>query len=250
MKITVSRVCVAASGALALALSLSTPASAAPAANPAPITNTPWSGYTTNFTIAPHAFYDVGALWRVPYNKCGDTIFDVPDASQWVGLAGLGSPVIQLGVESHCLVGLQINLPFWEIYPPNSGNQFFRKINAGDLMIASEEYLGSGRYSLSLGDISTDWSWSKTISGPNSVPTTADWIVEAGAQPFGGETALANFGSVTFTDCSYSTATVHGAFLDSGISPLTFETEGPNGLLTNVSPISSGGTFTVTYVGP
>jgi hypothetical protein len=215
---------------------------------PAPavtVTDRPWNGYTTNWTKTPKTFYDAGAYWRVPNNKCGSLSIhtNLTSAGQWVGLGGVGTPVVQAGVVSTCQHGLQVNAPVWEVTPPQISVQpILHLVFAGDQMIASVQYLGNGNYRLSLGDNTRGWLWSRTVSGPKSVPNTADWAVEAGGAP------LADFNSVTFTDCSYATGKHGGTFLTSGIDPVKFETKGKKGLETRVSSISTTGTFTVKYL--
>jgi hypothetical protein len=222
--------------------------SSSPAPTPPPpptVTNTPWNGYTTNWKKTPKTFYDVEASWQVPHNKCGPLSLhkNFTSAGQWVGLAGLGNPVIQVGVVSSCQHGLQVNAAVWEVTPPQQNVQLiFHLVFAGNQMAASVEYRGNGQYLLSLDDKTRGWTWSETVSGPDTVPNTADWIVEAGSPP------LADFGSVTFTGCFYASSEHGDTLLTSGIDPVKFETKGKKGLETNVSSIEGKGTFTVKYV--
>jgi hypothetical protein len=211
----------------------------------ATVTNRPWNGYTTNWTQAPKTFYVAGASWQVPHNNCGPISIhqNLSDAGQWVGLGGVGTPVIQVGVTSTCQYGLQLNAAVWEVTPPDvSVNPIIHLVFPGNQMSASVEYLGGGKYFLSLRDLTRGWNWSMTVSGPDYVPDTADWAVEAGGVP------LADFGSVMFTDCTYATGHQGAVFLTGGINPVKFETKGTKGLETQVSGITAGGTFTVTYL--
>ena len=163
----------------------------------------------------------------MPHHNCTASLSS-SDASQWVGLGGVSgphnpsTPLVQDGVESHCVLDHQINQPFWGVVPADAaGNPLSGgTANAGDQMIASIEYLGGGKYFLYLGDDTQNWSWSTKVStGSDSVPTTADWIVEAGTIDiplFGQIAALADFGSVTFQAVSY-TAQITGCVPQCGV---------------------------------
>ncbi len=164
-------------------------------------------------------------------------------------------------MESHCVLGHQINQPFWEVIPADTASNPLagRTVNAGDQMTASIEYLGGGKYFLYLGDSSQNWSWSKNLSTEaNSLPTTADWIVEAGTIDiplFGQIAALADFGSVTFQAVSYTTH-ITGCVLQCGVllgapghdRTVPYEVViGRWRLTPAVSQASPAGQFTVTY---
>ena len=223
--------------------------------------NTVYSGYTTPF--AP-TYYAAGANWSVPHANCAASPSS-SGASQWVGLGGVSgphtpsAPLVQDGVESHCVLGRQINQPFWKIVPADTASNLLsgRTVNAGDQMVASIEYLG-GKYYLSLGDYTQKWFWSTHLStGSDSLPTTADWIVQAGTidiPRFGQIVALADFGKVTFQAVSY-TSHITGCVLQCGVllgSPghdrtVPYEVVIGRRQATSVSQASPTGQFTVTY---
>jgi hypothetical protein len=220
-----------------------------------PVFNDKYSGYATTFE---HAYYDASATWTVPANNCNPLISPFPFsvASQWVGLGGIGdsthpeTPLVQAGVVSACISGLQVNLLVWEVLPPDTSAHYVLGylVNAGDRMSASVNYLGGDMYSMSVTDKTQGWSWSQPVStGSNQVPTTADWIVESNAKNLAD---TADFGRVTFAQASYSTATTHHVLLGSPDSVHTAPLEVVTGSqqMTTVSPIAPPGTFTVTYI--
>jgi Peptidase A4 family len=217
-----------------------------------PILNPKYSGYTTPFA---HNWYAVGGTWHVPSNACQDSPFGVSDASQWVGLGGVGSkqvpgtPLVQLGVASYCVLGKQLNLAVWQVMPPDTTahklSPFSYPVHAGDEIFASVYFRGNGNYAMTMVDNNTGWTFRMNYStGVGVVPTTADWIVEAGTGH------LADFGSVTFSGASYSTATTHGILLDGigSVPPRAFELVVGNRQWTTVSPVAPPGQFTVTYI--
>jgi hypothetical protein len=263
----IRRVCAVTAGAVALILGLSVPASAQPALQDL------YSGYSTSFA---HTYYSVGAEWTVPHNNCWRSGYN-SDATQWVGLGGIAdnshpdaTPLVQTGVESHCLLGAQINVAFWEVVntPQDTANlqsPFTYPIRAGDQMSASVDYLGAGHYHLDLSNLTRNWHLPVDYNDSAvslQVPTTAEWIVEAGvipANPFTKQTtvALADFGQVTFQAASYASQNT-GCVLQCGI---LLGTPGPVGAgtalyedvyhgrqLTTVGPISPLGQFTVNYL--
>lgn len=260
--ITISRVCAAAAGAVTLILGLSLPASAQPAFQEK------YSGYSTSFA---HTYYAVGAEWKVPRNNCLRSGYN-SDAAQWVGLGGIAdnahpnaTPLVQTGVESHCLLGHQINLAFWEVVntlqdTPHLLSPFTYPIMAGDQMIASVDYLGAGRYHLDLGNLTRHWDFSMNYDDSavsHQVPTTAEWIIEPGVNTFANQTTiqLADFGQVTFQAASYA-AKNSGCVQQCGVllgtpghvGTALYEDVYRHRQLTTVSPISPLGQFTVTYL--
>jgi hypothetical protein len=120
-------------------------------------------------------------------------------------------------------------------------------VNAGDQIYASVDYLGGGNYFMALADTTQGWHWSMPLSiRSHEVPTTAEWVVEAGTY------TLANFGHVTFTDASYSTATTQGILLggNGSVTPQPLEVAVDGTPLTGVTTVSPPGLFSITYVGP
>jgi Peptidase A4 family len=175
---------------LALALLLS----AAPA-HAAPTGNILWSGQVTK--AGPVS--QIAGSWQVPSLQCA--VGEDSGASQWIGLDGINSGLVQVGVASRCAKGLQVNLAFYQIIPQNSVAQYLspatNTVFNGDFVDAKIVKSSAGAYSVTLSD--GWWSFSQDVKyGPT--PHTAEWIVESGTHD-SGKTAdpLSNFKTVHFT---------------------------------------------------
>jgi len=244
-----------------IAVATVTPAAAG---TDAPSLNPRYSGYSTSFYPR---YTDVSASWYVPTLDCLHSPV-ISGANQWIGLGGisgqrpfkLGTTLVQTGVLTGCVAGQQVSRGFYEEVPgPNATWYPFNYIaNPGDLIAATVKYLGDGNYALHVSDITADWTLADPLisTGVNSVPTTAEWIIEPGFYPgatffgytfFRGDLPLAHFGTVDFYDADYSTAAGSFALGGPGSVPYGELVEGiANHLQTCVSPVSAG-TFSVTY---
>jgi Peptidase A4 family len=271
MKITLSRICAALLGPLVLTLGLSAPASAA---DPSPTINQLYSGYSTPFGGAYDA---VETTFIVPTVNCQASPYPIySGASEWVGLGGIsgksksqtGSTLVQDGVSTVCLAGQPLYGAVAEVHPPENYPTYLCKfpgamgsnckypVKPGDQVLAAVTYSHGGNYTLAMKDITKGWNWSYPLTIPSQeVPTTAEWVVEAGTS-VGQTSTLANFGHVSFIGASYSTAKTKNVALgqNGGVTPLPYEVSADgtshSQLLTNVTPVSPPGLFSVTYVGP
>ena len=221
---------------VAAALLLSAPAHPVAAADrPAagtPPGNSIWNGYV--YLTAKHGkptskVNFVRAWWIARPAACGAV--SLATDGIWVGLGGVGtSPaplLVQAGTLTECsLGGGYTTNGFWEIVPPGRDSKANLlpsskyPVSTGDLMFAAVADLGRGRYSIDVQDETADWGWSKTVSLRwKTEPDSADWIVESGSK-FG----LANFGSVTFTNCGYDQNLISlakGVKFEAGTPPQT-----------------------------
>jgi len=224
-----------------------------------PVFNKFYSGYLTPFAAKYH---EVGGTWHIPTLDCADSAL-ISGASQWIGLGGVtigkqvSTPLVQVGVISGCVAGLQVNVPFWEVVPGNNAQLMAHLPSPGDEIAAVVDYLGNGKYLVGIKDSTAGWTDGGrvpfTVSG--KVPTSAEWIIEPGDLVNGKSStaaSLADFGSVTFAGASYSTS--HGITLGGpgSVTPIVLEqTTGgsPQGTQwTTVSTISPPGEFTITYI--
>ena len=230
--------------AAAVAGMITTQAAAAPRIG-VPDGNKIWNGYVTKITKTSTASY-VQANWTVPDTKCPGP-FHTTSASMWVGLGGVNTPVIQVGVETLCSNGIRVIAPVWEVTPPQKHVQIiFHTVKAGDLIFASIQH-GHGRHSrdyyLTLSDNNRKWLvWTKTVTGPKAPAREADWIVEAGGKP------LANFGTTEFTNCLYQTPGSGPKFLGHAVK---YEAGTKHGNQTSVSKVTNHSqTFKIKYLRP
>jgi Peptidase A4 family len=228
-------------------------------APPSPLVfNATYSGYLTPFT---HNYWAVAGKWKVPNLDCSTSAspFPLSGAAQWVGLGGVkegklaSTPLVQVGVQSLCRLASQVVFPVWEVRPPDGVEQHLSgyKVAAGDHMFAGVDYQGGNRYYVVEEDITRKWTWSMRVTtNSGKVPTTAEWIVEAGTTD---PLDLADFGSVTFTADSYATGNANGIHTLGGpgsVNPVRLEVKLDGTQLTKVSSVGGAGTFTVTYTGP
>lgn len=265
MKIIFSRICAALLGALTLILGLSVPASAASPAG------SYYAGYSTPYS---HSYTAAGAYWHIPHLNCLFSPEPRSGATQWVGLGGISDPhhpstsLVQVGIVSGCVLGYQLNIPFWEVTPPQTQQQQdgftigdLLNTQTGDTMSGSVDYYGTrpgfsgqGWYHLAMDDLTTGWSFGRWFrTGDPSIPTTAEWIVEPGAKPKTQmQLPLADFGQITFIDASYSTLATHGIFLGSpgSVTPVTYNIVQFGHPLTFVLPPNQTGEFTINYIPP
>ncbi len=167
--------------------------------------STIWSGYAAaNNLAAPivGSVTSVSGSWTVPTLTCGTT---AAYSSMWVGIDGYtNSTVEQIGTDSNCSSGSQVNDAWFEMFPQPA---FFinHTVTTGDVMTASVVYTGNGNFTLTLDDTTADWSFSTTRKSNKAQRTTAEWILEA---PGRSTLPLADFGTASFTDAS---ATIGGS---------------------------------------
>lgn len=200
-------------------------------APPAPAQSQNWSGYVIPSSSAPVT--EASGRWTVPTLDCAAS--PNSGASAWVGIGGAVRPsggtygsLLQIGIRTDCINGVQANLGWFEQFPsvPNVEQDFAGlAVAAGDSMLASVSQAPGGAWQTRLDDLTTGMSgwmaagtgWgvaadsSGDVFGQPGSPTTlsysggysAEWIVEdysvsTGAVP------LARFGTVVFTDLTTS----------------------------------------------
>jgi Peptidase A4 family len=226
-----------------------------------PLFNAKYSGYSTTYH---HRYTDVSATWHVPTLDCAHSSL-VSGATQWIGLGGIsgqhpprpGTPLVQTGILTGCVAHQQVSRAFWEVVPgaPPTWYPFRYAANPGNLITALVKYLGDGNYALHVTDVTAGWQLvdSRISTGVNSVPTTAEWIIEPGdltgtvlGHTFSFTYPLAHFSPVDFYDIEYSTA-AGSVFLGGAgsVPPVRLEEGTAQHPRTCVSPVS--GHFSVTY---
>ena len=142
---------------------------------------------------------------------------------------------------------------WWEMYPGPS-KTISMTIKPGDSISASVQYEGSNEFELSITDNTTGKSFSTEQSFKASpvARSSAEWIVEALTLVGGGgssQSALANFGTITFTNASATINGVTGPINDSAWQAVAINMVNSSGsLLDTTSALGSSGTsFTVTF---
>ena len=209
-----------------------------------------WSGYV--LTGGSGGYQAIGGEWRVPTLDCTS----VPDGitSDWVGVNGFGDEnpgLFQDGTSSGCVSGQQSNFAWWTDEAENDLGVELFAVAPGDLIDAEVYQETSGYWAYYIKDLTSGSSSSavESFSGPG---TSAEWIAEDPGDPnTHGLYALANFGSVTFTDLRL--AVPSGSWTLPPYSD-AIEMVRPDGWVEALPSLIQGSgasaTFTVTYEPP
>jgi len=227
-----------------------------------------WSGY-----VLPSAspFTQVGGRWTVPTLDCMTT--PSGGAAIWVGIGGYPAQsggatgsLLQTGITTDCVDGVQQNRGWWEEYPsePNRSADFVGfPVSAGDDIQASVFIGPAGAWQTRIDDLTTGLSgvmvmgsgWGiRSDSGDGTFVAqgqtaglsfdggyTAEWIVED-YDELGSPIPLAAYGQVAFTDLgtslpSWSLTAAEGVEIVQ------------NGVVHSVPSLPTPGGFSVSYVG-
>lgn len=207
-----------------------------------------WAGYAVETSLASpqSAVTDVKGSWIVPAVDCKTT----PGAfsSFWIGIDGYSSGTVeQIGTDSDCSSGKASYYAWYEMYPKFPGNVKMA-IKPGDIMTAEVKYVGNGKFSLTLTDVTTGKTFSTTQKSASAQRSSAEWIAEAPS--LGGNIApLAKFGTVSFTSAQ---ATLNGH--TGTISDTAWQNDAINMVTSSgtikaqTSSLSGGSAFSVTWL--
>jgi hypothetical protein len=227
--------------------------------------STNWSGYVVS---SSQIFTEVSGTWTVPSLDCAVT--PTAGAAIWVGIGGVDYPsgassgvLLQTGVTTDCVDGVQQDTGWWEEYPSLPSVSFASfTVSPGDTIQATV-FEGSGAWETRVDDLSTDLSgvmvtgegWGVLTDGSTTFLAqgstadlsysggyTAEWIVEDYALSGGALVPFADYGTVSF-----SGLTTNPAF---GSLTRSDEVEMEQGgvVLSTPSAPSQGG-FSVSYTG-
>jgi hypothetical protein len=206
-----------------------------------------WGGYavSSNVLIPQPQVTGVNGSWTVP--TAAVSTFDTFSAA-WIGIGGQSdTTLIQVGSE-HDSVNAQAVYSLWyEMLPADAITISSIQVSPGDKIAASISLANSNTNSwiIAVSDVTTGQSFQQNFVY-NSSRLTAEWVIER--PTVNNQIAtLANFGTVTFTDCSAQLAGRAGtisAFPNSQI----LMSDRQNRQLVSVSDFSRDGSiFTVTY---
>ena len=232
-----------------------------PTPTPAPASNATkalnWAGYivASNLQNPQPTVTSVNASWVVP------TVTPSPPMTStfsavWIGIGGQfsnDSTLIQCGTEQDSIRGQLEYSAWYELLPAPSLTISNITVSPGDQMQASIKLVNatSNQWSINVTDTTADQSFQNTVNYTSS-QLSAEWIVERpSVNHFTSQ--LANFGTVTFTNCSSSVGSVTGGIssfpwdavvMYSSTTPRSSSVE-----LADVSDLTPDGTgFTVTYL--
>lgn len=211
------------------------------------IVSSNWSGYivASNLANPQPLVTSVSASWIVP-SVSGPNLGSY--SAIWIGIGGqFDDTLIQTGTEQDYLQGGQQYSAWYELLPDNSVTIDQLNLSPGDNITASISLLDSAEtWSIQIHDVTTNKSFQKNFTYPSSM-LSAEWIVETPVVNNHART-LADFDTVTFTDC---TATIAGNIGTVNSYPRIIVTmyDRLGRQLVSVSSLNSEGTsFTVNYI--
>jgi len=170
-------------------------------------TSANWAGYAVATSLsAPQSGSVSGAQgsWTVPAVRESSSSYTY--SSVWVGIDGYSdSTVEQIGTEQDWSPSGPQYFVWFEMYPQWGYEIVGFPISPGDRFAAEVEYMGGSTYRLSITNVTKKVAFSINQSSRLASRQSAEWIVEA---PWSGSVLpLANFGTVSFSNC---VATVNG----------------------------------------
>jgi Peptidase A4 family len=219
------------------------------------VSSTNWAGYAV--TGAKGSVSSVVGSWTEPAATCSSS--GAQYAAFWVGIDGYSSTTVeQTGTEADCSHGTASYYAWFEFYPSPSRLVSAVPIHAGDVISASVTYsTTTAKFTLTLKDVTTGKSFTKTGAVKSAKRTSAEWIAEA---PYsGGILPLTDFGTFNFgydnTSVSGTNdATVSGTTGDLGsfstaVAINMVEVSNSSVTKASTSAISTDGTsFSVTWL--
>ena len=210
-----------------------------------------WAGYevATSFLSPKSAVQGVSGSWTVPsVTNIGIDAY----SSVWVGIGGqFDHTLIQVGTEQDFTDGSAKYYAWYEMLPSNEVPIDSIQISPGDQMEASISLVNSNSntWSISLEDLTSNSKFQGNFTY-NSPQLTAEWV---GERPELNNVlvTLADFGSVTFTDCQAKLSGKTGGITDFSYNYVILDPQIINGrsvqLITVSSPANGGTQFTVSY---
>lgn len=213
-----------------------------------PVGSTQWTGYVTmsNLLLRQRTVTSVGGSWTIP---AINTSLDNSYSAAWVGIGGYGeSSLIQTGTLHGMRDGQPIYYAWYELLPSTAVRIQSLHVEPGDKMTASLTLVQGNEnlWLIEIRDLTKGESYNRTFRYSSS-RLSAEWIVERPS--IGGKiTTLADFESVTFTECSATIDSTTGTINKfPGYKLLMYSDEAQ---LVSVSSLSAGGSsFTVDYLG-
>ena len=217
-----------------------------------------WSGYA----VTGSSFTNVTGSWTVPAVNCAITpgTRSTPAYSSfWVGIDGYSSKTVeQIGTDSDCDGSTPTYYAWYEFYPANSVEIASLEISPGNEMSAQVSYSGS-EFTVTIANVTTGRSYSKTGSVRKADRSSAEWIAEAPCCARGGNfLPLSDFGTVVFgvdstkvNNTNYATDSSQsgpiGAFPTASVQQINMVT-GSGAAEDTTSSLSSDGTsFSVAW---
>jgi len=216
---------------------------------PIPLGSPQWSGYVamSNLLLRQPVVTSVSGSWTVPVVNSSDG--DAYSAA-WVGIGGYGeNSLIQTGTLQGYRNGRVTYYAWYELLPNTAVRIQSMDVQPGDAITASVSLVDSNQtlWLIELSDITSGESFSRTFRY-NSSRLSAEWVVERPTVA-GNITDLANFGSVTFRNCTATVENTAGTVSNfPGYQLVMYDDQTQ---LVKVSALNrDGSSFTVSYLPP
>lgn len=206
-----------------------------------------WSGYavSSNLLAQQPIVTGVNGSWTVP--RVAYSATDVFSAA-WVGVGGQSdTTLIQVGTEHDFVNGQEQYSVWYEMLPANSITIPEVTVVPGDKISASISLVDSNmnNWQIEITNLSNGQGF-KQIFSYNSSRLTAEWVVE---RPTVNNqlAALANFGTVTFTNATAQISATEGTVKSFSNYEILMNDRQNNQLVTVSSLSPDGSSFTVAY---
>lgn len=197
-----------------------------------------WAGYEA---ILPNVT-TITATWQMP--RVAGSVES--DSSTWIGIGGdRSATLIQAGTDQLIQKGKPLYYAWIELLP--AGPQVLREITPlpGDTVTFTIAQVGADSWRIDAVDKDANQKTSRTIAY-HSCLCSAEWIEEA-PNANGVETTLANFGSVTFTNCVATWRDATASFVQAHARPIRMGDNRGATLAQPQQPIGDG--FSIVYTG-
>jgi len=218
-----------------------------------------WAGYfvASDLQNPQRTVTSVSASWVVP-TVTPSSFRSAAFSAVWIGIGGQfsnDSTLIQCGTEQDSIRGQLEYSAWYELLPAPSVTISNITVSPGDQIQASIRLVNVtfNQWTININDTTADESFQNTVNYTSS-QLSAEWIVERPTvNHFTSQ--LANFGSVTFTNCSASVGSATegiSSFPREALDMYSSTTPRSSSVqLADVSDLTSDGTeFTVTYLAP
>ncbi len=174
------------------------------------ITSQNWAGYDAVSGV----FTSVTASWVEPSIPVSPSVETY--AAFWVGLDGHGSSTVeQTGTAAFSANRSVSHYAWYEIFPDPAIPITGMTISPGDEMTGTVTSDGTGAFTLTLVDHTTNHSFTTTQTNGVTAPSSAEVIAEAPPTPASGfNFPLAYFGTVDFTNCAFNGQPINAFALD------------------------------------
>jgi Peptidase A4 family len=183
------------------------------ALNIAGVPNVAGSSDEAGYVDTAGTYTSVSASWTQPAGTCstGDQY-----AAFWVGIDGYTSSTVeQTGTEVDC-VGKTAEYYAWYQLYPGASDDYSNTVKPGDHFTATVTWLGGEKFSLYIDDSTQGWSHTTDASlGATPARSSAEVVVAVPCcTASGGNLALTDFGSITFTDATANGESIGTPSLD------------------------------------